>query len=413
MQAHLPPRRGGASSRRYALGMVLTGLDVLAREGFGRLRGRRVGLVCNPASVSRGLDHALDLMLGAGVDVVAAFGPQHGLVGSTQDNMIEWEGGRDARTGVPVHSLYGEVRRPTPEMLAGLDLLVVDLPDVGSRYYTFVWTACLCLEACAEAGVEVLVLDRPNPLGSAVEGPVLEPAFASFVGLHPVPTRHGLTIGGVARLFARERGLPRPGVVKIEGEGEAPPWISPSPNMPTLDTAFVYPGGCLLEGTNLSEGRGTCRPFETVGAPFLPAYPFAEALNALDLPGVRFRPVEFEPTFNKHAGRLCGGVFVHVLDRAAFRPVLAYVAVLQEAIRLSGFHEAGGSAGETFRTDSPEVALPGFAWKLPPYEYVRDRAPIDLLFGNAWMRPLVQGLAPLGEIRDRMDANLNAFLTGA
>lgn len=369
--------------------MTRTGLDRLAAQNFARLKGKRVGLLSHPAGVTCDLRPAADLMHAANVDLVALFGPQHGLVGSTQDNMVEWEGGnRDPRTGARVHSLYGEVRKPTPEMLAGLDLLVIDLMDVGARYYTFVWTACLCIEACAENGVEVLILDRPNPLGRAVEGPVLDPHYSSFVGLHPVPTRHGKTLGEIATGYARDKDLPAPEIVACEDwdggywDATGLPWIAPSPNMPTLDTAIVYPGACLLEGTNLSEGRGTCRPFETLGAPFLQAHPFAEALNALNLPGAHFRPVEFEPTFNKHAGKLCGGVFVHVTDREAFRPVLTYTLLLREAIRQTGLHTAEGDTGDRFRTDSPEVALPGFAWKLPPYEYVWDRRPIDLLFGN-------------------------------
>ena len=390
--------------------MTRTGLDRWRADGFADIQGQRIGLVANQASVDRHLDHALDLITGAGVRVVALFGPQHGLAGQTQDNMIEWEG-RPEEGPMRVHSLYGAVRRPTPEMLAGIDRLVIDLQDVGARYYTFVWTACLALEACAEAGVPVTVLDRPNPIGSTVEGPVLETGYESFVGGHPVPIRHGMTLGEVVALYARDR-VPAADLTVVACEGDANPtdwretglpWIPPSPNMPTPETALVYPGGCLLEGTNLSEGRGTCRPFETFGAPFLPADPFAAALNRLGLPGVRFRPVEFVPTFNKHRGKLCGGAFLHVIDPLAFRPVLSYVAVIQETIRLSGLHEAEAGAGETFQTDSPEVDLPGFTWKLPPYEYVRDRMPIDILFGNGWMRPLVQSLAPLDEIRRRMD----------
>ncbi len=395
------------------LPMTLTGLDALASRDFDRLRGRKVGLLCNPSSVTRDLDHALDLMVAAGVDLVAVFGPQHGLVGSTQDNMIEWEGGRDTRTGLRVHSLYGEVRKPTPEMLEGIDLLVIDLPDVGARYYTFVWTACLALEAAKERGIDALVLDRPNPIGGAVEGPVLEPEFSSFVGLHPVPTRHGLTLGEIARTFADYEGL---SIEPVQGwtremphEATGLPWIAPSPNMPTLDTAWVYPGGCLLEATNLSEGRGTCRPFETFGAPFLDAYRFADALNKRGLPGARFRPVEFEPTFNKHRGKLCGGAFLHVLDRAAFHPVLTYIAILQEAILQSGLHEPAQRNRDRFVADSEESELPGFAWKAAPYEYVWDRRPIDILFGNAWLAPLVESNAPLSAIEARMRSEAEKF----
>lgn len=385
--------------------MTQTGLSRLRTEGFARLRGRRVGLVCHPASVDRDFVHVLDLMLAHSVDVRAVFGPQHGLMGQTQDNMIEWEGG--GHGAIPTYSLYGAVRRPTPEMLAGLDVLVIDLQDVGARYYTFVWTACECLEACAAAGVEVLILDRPNPIGRAVEGPVLEPEYRSFVGGHSIPVRHGMTVGEIARRYRADRGVDvELTVIEAVGEGRDLPWIPPSPNMPTRETALVYAGGCLLEGTNLSEGRGTCRPFEMFGAPFLNARTFADGLNGFGLAGAHFRPVEFEPTFNKHAGRTCGGAFLHVTDSERFRPVLTFLAVLQVAMAQSGLHATDAPDSDRFRTDSPEVGLPGFAWKRPPYEYVYDRLPFDILIGNGWVRAILEGGADLGEIRERMDATL-------
>lgn len=375
-----------------------------------------MGLLANQATVASDYGHALDHMLQAGVEVHAVFGPQHGLYGHTQDNMIEWEGGhRDARTGVLTHSLYGERRKPTPAMLAGLDVLVADLPDIGSRYYTFVWTLLLTLEAAAEQGLPVVVLDRPNPIGRAVEGTMLQREFASFVGLHSVPTRHGLTLGELARLLKRER-VPNVDLTVIEADGYDPdaygdeipgaPWAMPSPNMPTVGTAVVYPGGCLLEATNMSEGRGTTRPFETFGAPWLDSWRYADALNGYGLPGSLFRPLPFQPTFNKHAGKLCGGVFLHVTDRRAFRPVITYVAAMREAARQGGFVEFKGSAGETFSTASPEVDAPGFAWKLPPYEYETVKLPIDILAGNDWLRPAILGDEPLARIEERMAAEL-------
>ena len=249
------------------MAQVKTGLDQLVAEDFARLEGLRVGLLVHPASVDGLMRHATDLLAdSARTDVRALFGPQHGIMGQTQDNMIEWRGFTDARRGVPVHSLYGQHRQPTPEMLAGLDVLVIDLQDIGARYYTFIWTLWLCLEACAAAGVKVMVLDRPNPLGGlAREGNVLDLDYRSFVGLAAIPMRHGLTIGELATMFALEMEVPPDlEVVEMRGWRRAMtfdetglPWILPSPNMPTLDTAFVYPGGCLLEGTNLSEGRGT------------------------------------------------------------------------------------------------------------------------------------------------------------
>jgi uncharacterized protein YbbC (DUF1343 family) len=372
----------------------LTGLDVLIRDRFGPLHGRRIALLCNQASIASDLRHSLDVFLeardAAHLDIAAVFGPQHGLWGHTQDNMIEWEGGRDARTGLPVYSLYGERRKPSPESLQDVETFVVDIPDVGARSYTFIWTMALCLEACSEAGIPVVVLDRPNPLGGVrVEGPVLEPEFASFIGLRPLPMRHGMTVGEVARRLQREyHPSLQLDVVEMEGwdrerygDETGLPWAAPSPNMPSVETAVVFPGMCLLEGTNLSEGRGTTRPFETFGAPWLDAWDLAAALNALDLPGARFRPLPFEPTFDKHAGRLCGGAFLHVLDRDAFEPVLTGIAVLQTVRRLH-----------------PDA----FAWRPPPFEYEAEKMPIDILAGTDRVRRAVEEGWGLDEVRQRI-----------
>jgi uncharacterized protein YbbC (DUF1343 family) len=404
--------------------VVCSGLDVLAGEGFSRFKGLRIGVVCNQASVNAELDHILELLAPLHargfLHVRVALGPQHGLGGHTQDNMIEWEGSRDRR-GWPVYSLYGQHREPTAEMLEGVELLVIDLPDVGSRYYTFIWTMTLCMRACARLGIPVMVLDRPNPLGGvSVEGTVLDPAFASFVGLEPLPMRHGMTIGEIARHLrggvAGAEPSPRltrstltgtlPSGTNIQqGEGEFEvvpmsgwrremhfedtglPWVMPSPNMPTLDTAFVYPGGCLVEGTNLSEGRGTTRPFEILGAPFLDGSKLCRELNGLGLPGVKFRAVEFQPTFNKHAGEICQGCFVHVLDRREFKPVLTFVAILQAAIRQSD----------------------KFEWKAPPYEYEYEKLPIDILAGNDWLRSAIEDFEPILRIQKRFEAECAAF----
>lgn len=363
-----------------------TGLDRLAAEGFERLRGRRTGLLMHPASVDRALRPALDLLLSAeAVDLRALYGPQHGFLGQTQDNMIEWESFTEPRSGLPVHSLYGRHRKPTARMLADIDVLVVDLQDVGARYYTFIWTLLLCLEACAEASKQVVVLDRPNPIGGAVEGTVLEPGFESFVGLAAIPMRHGLTIGELARYFVARRGLDLDlEVVEMTGwrraldfDATGLPWVMPSPNMPTLDTTFVYPGGCLLEGTALSEGRGTTRPFEILGAPYVDPHALVEAVKAESLPGIVLRPLHFEPTFHKHAGRTCGGVQVHVTDRAAFRPVATYTALIAAVARLW-----------------PD----DFAWKQPPYEYEETRLPIDILAGGEQWRRQIEAQCPLAEI---------------
>lgn len=402
----------------------MTGLDRLAADGFSRLHGKRIAVLANQASVDSGLRHLFDglgpLHREGKLRVAAVFGPQHGLFGHTQDNMIEWEGHVDPRYGWTVFSLYGEHRRPTQAMLRGIDLFLVDIPDIGSRYYTFAWTMAHCMAACEEAGIPLLVLDRPNPIGGVqVEGTVLREGFESFVGLHPLPTRHGMTAGELARYF-QARFYPRVSLeaVPVAGWSRAAyldetgiPWCMPSPNMPTLDTAFVYPGACLLEATNLSEGRGTTRPFEIVGAPFLNGWKLADSLNAKQLPGVYFRPVQFQPTFNKHAGRVCEGVFTHVTDRRGFMPVLTSVALLQETIRQTGIHalDEAERGEETFVAASAECDLPGFAWKRPPYEYERDRWPIEILAGNDWLRRAIEERESLDTITARFRDECEAF----
>ena len=390
---------------------MLNGLDCLIRDDFTILKGRRIGLVCNQATVAKDYRHILEILpRDQGFELKAIFGPQHGLFGHTQDNMIEWEGEPDPRFGVPIYSLYGERRKPTPAMLSEIDRLVIDIQDVGSRYYTFVWTMCLCIEACGELGIPVIVLDRANPIGGVeMEGTMLDPKYSSFVGHHSVLTRHGLTAGEIALHFA---GQSKVDVVRVEGWSRSRyldetdlPWAMPSPNMPTIETAVVYPGGCFLEATNMSEGRGTTRPFETVGAPWLDGWKYAKALNDLGLHGVRFRPIQFQPTFNKYEGRVCEGVFVHVTDREEFAPVLTHVAIMQEAIRQTEFVDSGSvSKLERFEPNSGEMSLNGFAWKQPPYEYVYDRMPIDLLTGNDWLAQSIVDLTPLNQIWERMES---------
>ena len=365
--------------------MVQTGLDVLLAEKIGVLRGRRVGVLCHPASVNRDVLHVVDALTAAGVNMTRLFGPEHGIRGEAQD-MIGVECDRDARTGVPVTSLYGDSfdsLAPSAAELADVDVLVVDLQDVGSRYYTFILTMALCLQRAARAGISVLVLDRPNPIGGlAVEGGEVESAAESFVGLASIPVRHGLTIGEIARMV--QAGIPWGGerfansldvdlqVIGMRGwkrdlffDETHLPWVLPSPNMPTVDTALVYPGMCLLEGTNVSEGRGTTRPFEIVGAPFVDGYKLAERLAGDTLPGVRFRPLSFRPTFHKFAGQVCGGVQLHVVDRTAFQPYRTGVAMLR-ALHLL--------VGEAFR------------WRTEKYEFVSNRPAIDLLSGGAEIR---------------------------
>jgi uncharacterized protein YbbC (DUF1343 family) len=362
------------------------------------LEGRRVGVVANPASIDASFRHVIDrVALARGTTLAAIFGPQHGFRADVQDNMIESPHGRDARRAVPVYSLYSETRVPTPEMLAGLDLLLVDLQDVGARIYTFIYTMANCLRAAARDGIPVIVCDRPNPIGGvAVEGPMLRPGYESFVGQFPIPMRHGLTVGELARLFNEAFGIGAElEVIPLEGwrremywDETALPWVMPSPNMPTLDTAIVYPGAVLFEGTQLSEGRGTTRPFELLGAPWIDAEAFAARLNAEQYDGVAFRPVVFEPTFHKHARLTCGGAQVHVTDRARFRPVLVGVA------EMAAFYSA-----------APER----FAWREPPYEYEHDKMPIDILAGSPELRMQIEAGRPPREIAASWEAGVAEF----
>jgi uncharacterized protein YbbC (DUF1343 family) len=366
---------------------VLTGLDRLRAEASVQalVRGRRIGLVAHPASVAADLTHARDVLAHAGAEIRALFGPEHGYGGEAQD-MIGVEGARDRETGAPIYSLYGGDEAslsPRREWLDGLDAVVVDLQDVGSRYYTFVWTAVLVARACAAAGVETIVLDRPNPLGGLVmEGAPQVPALCSFVGLRAVPVRHALTIGELVRDAAREEGLEGVSVVEMRGwkrgmlfRDTGLPWVLPSPNMPTPETALVYPGGCLLEGTNASEGRGTTRPFEIFGAPWVDGRALAAELNEAAQGAARARPLTFRPTFHKHAGAICGGVQVHVLDASRFAPYRVYLAALRALRRAEGF-----------------------AWRTERYEFVDAYPAIDLLTGDARVRALLDEGAPVEEL---------------
>jgi uncharacterized protein YbbC (DUF1343 family) len=359
---------------------VRTGLDRLATHPkLGpELRAARVGLLAHPASVDRRLVHARRMLEALGVRVAIVFGPEHGYGGEAQD-MIGVADARDA-LGTPVRSLYGENfgdLSPRPEDIAGIDALVVDLQDVGSRYYTFVWTAVLAMRACARAGVRVVVLDRPNPIGgdtASVEGRRQTHECCSFVGLEPIPVRHALTLGEVVAWRAEVEGVARElvgvvGVAGLDRGAHAPAWdrpfVMPSPNMPAYETALVYPGGCLVEGTNLSEGRGTTRPFEIVGAPWINGQRLADELHALSLPGFRARAITFQPTFHKHAGLVCGGVQIHVTDAASFRPYGTYLALIALA-------HAQDAARFAFRTEK--------------YEFRDDVPAIDLLTGSSEAR---------------------------
>jgi uncharacterized protein YbbC (DUF1343 family) len=399
----------------------MIGLDRLAAQDFAPLVGKRVSVVCNQASVDSQFGHILALLNPGHKEgkfrIQAVFGPQHGLFGTTQDNMIEWEGEGAESLSFPVYSLYGEHREPTDEMLANTELILIDLPDVGSRYYTFMWTMSLVIKAAERLGIPALVLDRPNPIGNRTEGTLLDPDYSSFVGLHPVPTRHGMTMGEVAQHVVATH-YPKAQILVMTAEGYDPThyadqtsyaWVMPSPNMPTVETAVVYPGGCLIEATNLSEGRGTTRPFEIIGAPWIDADRLATDLNNSGLHGSYFRPLQFEPTFNKYKGQICNGVFLHVLDRDTFEPVLAYVALMQCIIRQKGVHDASHVKLERFQATSAETELPGFAWKQPPYEYEYERLPIDILAGNGWLRGAIENQESLTVLRDRFRVESGSF----
>lgn len=368
---------------------VRTGADIFHERWPDALSGAGIGLLVHPASVNSSLLHTADLFANSSsFQLKSFFGPQHGIYGETQDNMVEWKGFTDPKSSLPVHSLYSRTRKPEPWMLEDIDVMVIDLQDVGSRYYTFIWTVDLCMEACHDAGKSVVILDRPNPLGGKViEGPLLDTAYTSFVGRRPLPVRHGMTIGEIGNYLKSEfhTSLDLHIIAMDEWQRDyyfdntGLPWVLPSPNMPTLDAAIVYPGICLLEGTNLSEGRGTTRPFEIIGAPFVDPEELLKEVREHNLPGVVFRPMYFQPAFQKYAGEDCGGIQIHVIDREVFRPFKTGVALLKS------IHDLYPDA---------------FRWKSPPYEYEMEKMPIDILAGTDRLRKEIESREHL----DRMES---------
>ena len=368
---------------------VKTGLDRFEKSWPKQLNKTDIGLLVHPASANSSYIHSAELFYKTKkCRLSVLFGPQHGIKGETQDNMVEWEGFRDARTGIPVYSLYGRTRKPLPGMLHNIDAIIVDMQDVGARYYTFIWTMALVMEACQEQSKAVVILDRPNPIGGEmIEGPVLQPEYASFVGLRRLPARHGMTIAEIAR-YLKHVYYPALDlhIISMEGwerrmwfDDTKLPWVLPSPNMPTLETATVYPGMCLLEGTNLSEGRGTTRPFEIFGAPFIESDSLVKILRGKKLPGVVFRPLQFLPTFQKHKGKLCGGAQIHIIDRKKFRPFKTAATIIKSV-----------------RERYPDE----FSWNAPPYEYEKHLLPIDILAGTDRFRRDIDG----GTDLDAMEA---------
>jgi uncharacterized protein YbbC (DUF1343 family) len=380
-----------------------TGLERLLEAPTRWMRKGRAGLVANPTTVDRRCRHAADLMHGhPDIDLRLLFGPEHGIRGAAQ-YMVEVGDTRDLATGLPEVSLYGETfasLSPSAEHLAQLDVLVFDVQDVGARYYTYAATMALCMRAARESAVRVVVLDRPNPIGGMqIEGGGLEPGLENFCGLYPVPQRHGMTVGELARLYNDTFDIGcELDVVACEGwrrdayfDACALPWVMPSPNMPTVETAIVYPGMCLLEGTNLSEGRGTTRPFELFGAPFVNGRALAEELMRYDIPGALLRPCAMEPTFDKFAGQRCEAVQIHVVDRGAFNAFRTGVAVLIAA-----------------RTLWPDA----FAWRTEPYEFRSDVPAIDLLTGRPAVRQAIDAGQGLDAVMAIACAGTDAYAGG-
>lgn len=356
--------------------MVTTGLESFLNHFPGELKGKGVGILCHASSITKDFSHIIDVFQGLKeFKLSAVFGPQHGLHGQTQDNMIEWQSQRHPEYKIPLFSLYGEHRKPTPEMLKELDVLIIDLQDTGTRIYTYIWTVKLCMEACAEAGIPVWVLDRPNPISRiACDGPVLKEEFFTFVGGGCIPLCHRMTLGEMA-IWVKEKYHPscHLKIIRMENWWRSSlysetglPWVLPSPNMPALQTAIVYPGTVLIEALNLSEGRGTTLPFELFGAPFVNAEKLRKFLINRKIKGCAFRIHNYIPTFHKFRGELCNGVQIHVTDIADFKPVETAVEIFDAIIETS--------------TPGSLLFIP------PPYEYEYKLMPFDILSGDSGIR---------------------------
>ena len=378
---------------------VKTGLDNLIEMDFSPIQNANIGVLCNASSVDSNLRHIVDVLVDSNNIPKVIFAPEHGLYGYAQDQ-VGVSSIIHKKYELPIISLYGETfdsLMPKPEDFSALDIVIVDIQDVGSRYYTYVWTASMMLEIARATDTKVLVLDRPNPIGGKIlEGSVQENDYLSFVGLYPLPIRHGMTVAEILNYVNR--------YYQIGADIETIPmsgwnrdmwfdetgllWVMPSPNMPTLDTAEVYPGMCLLEGTNISEGRGTTRPFEIFGAPFVNPYELVEKLELCNLNGVKFRPLFFTPTFNKYAGQICGGAQIHILDRDEFRPVITGFAMIKSIYELY-----------------PDK----FSFSPPPYEYERNKLPFDILTGSSKWREMILKKAKLSEIEDEFSEQIEKF----
>ncbi len=377
---------------------VRPGIEVLLNDRIELLRDQRVALVCNQASVLPNLDHAADVFHEhPDIALTTLFGPQHGIRGDVQDNMIETDHAVDLHTGLWIYSLYSETREPTERMLENVDTIVFDLQDVGCRIYTFNYTMANCMRAAKKYGKRVIVCDRPNPIGGIhVEGSVTETEFTSFVGQFEIPTRHGMTTGELAKLFNEHFGIGCDlEVVLMDGwqremwfDQTGLPWVLPSPNIPTVETCVVFPATVYLEGTEVSEGRGTTKPFEINGAPFIDPWEWAESLNEFEFPGVILRPCFFRPTFQKWADQTCGGIQIHVTNREVFRPVILGIAMVKSAY---------------------DLYADKFQWKQSDYEYEFGKNPFDVISGTDAIRKAIEAGTPLGDIENTWADGLREF----
>ena len=356
--------------------MVITGLESILNEFPAKLKGKNIGILCHAPSVTRDYIHISEIFFRRkDCKLAALFGPQHGIHGQTQDNMIEWQSQRHPVYNIPIYSLYGKYRKPTPEMLNGIDIFLIDLQDVGARLYTYIWTVKLCMEACTEAGIPVWLFDRPNPISRLpFDGPVLKKEYFTFVGGASIPLCHRMTIGEMA-IWIKEKYYPLCdlNVVRMKNwnrtllfSDTGLPWVLPSPNIPTVQTALVYPGTVLIEALNLSEGRGTTIPFELFGAPFIDPEKLKWNLDARHIKGCVFRLHDFIPTFHKFCGELCYGLQIHITDIDLFKPVCTALEIFDAII-------------ETSKPDA-------LRFKLPPYEYENNLMPFDILSGDSGMR---------------------------
>lgn len=380
------------------LPQVELGIEQFIKEPPKWIQGTRLGLLANQASVDRRFEHAATLLARSFPGRLAAlFNPQHGFHGEKQDNMTESDDDHDPALNIPIFSLYGQTRKPYKEMFEHIDVLLIDLQDVGTRVYTFIYTLAYCMEAAKEWDKRVVVFDRPNPIGGLLtEGNLLRDRFRSFVGRFPIPMRHGLTIGEVARLWQGAFGMDCDlEVIPMRGwrremlfRDTNLPWVMPSPNMPTPDTPLVYPGQVIWEGTNISEGRGTTRPFELFGAPFIAPRRLKDKIAGRHLKGFVLREAYFEPTFHKWAGEVCGGFQIHVTDPQTYRPYYATLCLLQDVM---------------------SVYKDAFAWREPPYEYEYERLPVDIILGDDTVRKALEEGADLRELKASWDEDLEAF----